>query len=97
MCVCVCVCLICLHCRNHLTATLRRVKFISMYKCSAVNILTLPHKQKIIPVIKIKLGTVDSVADIEMSGSWVKLCSVKPSFFIFEKKTRGPLVLRTLT
>ena len=29
VCVCVCVCLICLHRRNHLTATPRRVKFTS--------------------------------------------------------------------
>ena len=29
VCVCMCVCLICLHRRNHLTATSRRVKFTS--------------------------------------------------------------------
>ena len=29
---CVCVCLICLHRRNHLTATPRRVKFTSIFK-----------------------------------------------------------------
>ena len=29
---CVCVCLICLHRRNHLTATSRRVKFTSYLK-----------------------------------------------------------------
>ena len=30
VCVCICVCLICLHRRNHLTATSRRVKFTSI-------------------------------------------------------------------
>ena len=32
VCICVCVCLICLHRRNHLTATPRRVKFTSNFK-----------------------------------------------------------------
>ena len=36
VCVCVCVCLICLHRRNHLTATLRRVKFTSLYRKTGV-------------------------------------------------------------